>query len=84
MKDNGFSDFKLLAVPQKDPLFWHMKKLEDVPMHFLREVEHFFSIYKTLKGVTVELLGWDSQEAGTAEVRSSVERFLSTLGNVYG
>ena len=84
MKDKGFNDFKLLAVPHKDPLFGHMKTLEDVPSHFLREVEHFFSTYKTLEGVTVEPLGWDSQEAATTEVRTAVDRFRATLGNVYG
>ncbi len=84
MKDKGFNDFKLLAVPHKDPLFGHMKKLEDVPNHFLREVEHFFSTYKTLEGVNVEPLGWASSEDGTNEVRSSVERFRGTLGSVYG
>jgi inorganic pyrophosphatase len=47
-------------------------------------VEHFFSTYKTLEGVTVEPLGWDSQEAATNEVRGAVERFRATLGNVYG
>jgi inorganic pyrophosphatase len=84
MKDKGANDFKLLAVPHKDPLFGHMKKLEDVPAHFLREVEHFFSTYKVLEGVNVEPLGWDTHEAGTAEVRASVERFRGTLGSVYG
>src|SRR3954449_3621521 len=84
MRDKGQNDFKLLAVPNKDPLFADIKRLEDVPHHFLREVEHFFSTYKQLEGVTVEPLGWDSQEAGTNEVRASVERFRGTLGSVYG
>lgn len=84
MRDKGANDFKLLAVPHKDPLFGDMKKLEDVPHHFLREVEHFFSTYKTLEGVTVEPLGWASSEEGTNEVRASVERFRGTLGSVYG
>ena len=82
MKDKGYNDFKLLAVPHKDPLFGHMKKLEDVPHHFLREVEHFFSTYKQLEGALVEPLGWASSEEGTAEVRSSVDRFRASLGSV--
>ena len=81
MKDKGLNDFKLLAVPNKDPLFGAMKKLEDVPQHFLREVEHFFSTYKQLEGVTIEPLGWASLEEGATEVRKSIDRFRATLGN---
>ncbi len=81
MKDKGQNDFKLLAVPNKDPLFANMRKLEDVPSHFLREVEHFFSTYKQLEGAEVEPLGWASHEAGAVEVRSSIDRFRATLGN---
>lgn len=82
MRDKGQNDFKVLAVPHKDPLFAHIKKLEDVPTHFVREVEFFFTTYKQLEGAVVEPLGWASGEEGTAEVRLSVDRFRSSLGNV--
>jgi inorganic pyrophosphatase len=81
MRDKGQNDFKLLAVPSKDPLFGEIRKLEDVPRHFLREVEHFFSTYKHLEGVTIEPLGWASADEGRVEVRASIERFRKTLGH---
>jgi inorganic pyrophosphatase len=81
MKDKGQNDYKLLAVPNKDPLFAAMKVLDDVPSHFLREVEHFFATYKQLEGVTIEPLGWASREEGVNEVRASLDRFRQTLGN---
>jgi inorganic pyrophosphatase len=71
-------------VPHKDPLFAHIRRLDDVPAHFVREVEFFFTTYKQLEGVTIEALGWGSNEDGTAEVRESVTRFRSSLGNVQG
>jgi inorganic pyrophosphatase len=82
MKDKGYDDFKVLGVPNADPLFGHVKKLEDVPPHFLREVEHFFGTYKQLEGAHTESLGWIGNEESTIEVRASVERFRSNLGNV--
>lgn len=82
MIDKGFDDFKVLGVPNADPLFFHVKKLEDVPPHFLREVEHFFGTYKQLEGAQTESHGWISAEEGTKEVRASVERFRNSLGNV--
>jgi inorganic pyrophosphatase len=81
MRDKGHNDFKVLAVPNRDPLFGDMRRLEDVPTHFLREVEHFFSTYKHLEGVQIEALGWAPAETGAAEVRSSIDRFRQTLGN---
>ena len=81
MRDKGADDFKLLAVPNKDPLFAKIRKLDDVPEHFLKEVEHFFSTYKALEGVKVEPLGWADAAEGATEVRTSIERFHATLGN---
>jgi inorganic pyrophosphatase len=84
MIDKGINDFKVLGVPNADPLFFHLKKLEDVPPHFLREVEHFFGTYKQLEGVTTSSQGWISAEEATAEVRQSVERFRRSMGTVVG
>jgi len=74
MRDRGVNDFKVLGVPNTDPLFAEMKDLPDVPAHFLREVEHFFLTYKQLEGVTTESLGWAAAAEATAEVRASVDR----------
>ncbi len=43
MRDRGINDFNILGVPNTDPLFTEYQDLEDVPSHFLREVEHFFA-----------------------------------------
>jgi inorganic pyrophosphatase len=75
MTDRGQHDFKLLGVPHTDPLFSEVRDLHDVPSHFLREVEHFFSTYKQLEGVAIVPQGWASREAAIAEVRTSVERY---------
>ena len=82
IKVQGFDDFKVLGVPNADPLFAHVKKLEDVPPHFLKEVEHFFGTYKQLEGAHTESLGWIGAEEATQEVRDSVDRFRASLGNV--
>jgi inorganic pyrophosphatase len=53
MIDRGVNDYKVLGVPNTDPLFDEYGELDDVPKHYLREVEHFFSTYKQLEGVQV-------------------------------
>ena len=79
MVDRGQHDYKVLAVPDSDPLFAEIRTLNDVPKHYLREVEHFFATYKQLEGVTTETEGWSDAEAAGAEVHSSVDRFMAEL-----
>ncbi len=74
MKDNGFDDFKVLAVPNTDPLFSEIHELDDVPANFLREVEHFFATYKTLEGGKIDVQGWAGAKEAIAEVEHSVKR----------
>ncbi|MBK9120249.1 MAG: inorganic diphosphatase [Phycisphaerales bacterium] len=79
MADRGQNDYKVLAVPNSDPLFAEFRDLGDVPKHFLREVEHFFATYKLLEGITTETFGWDNAAAASAEVHASVDRFMAEL-----
>ena len=77
MKDRGVNDFKILGVPNTDPLFAQYQNLRDAPSHFLREVEHFFATYKQLEGITIETMGWATAQDAIAEVKASVERFAA-------
>jgi inorganic pyrophosphatase len=80
MKDRGVNDFKILGVPNTDPLFAEYQNLRDAPSHFLREVEHFFATYKQLEGITIETMGWATAQDAVAEVKASVERFVAKSG----
>lgn len=77
MSDRGAHDYKVLGVPNTDPLFGEFQSLDDVPAHFLREVEHFFSTYKQLEGVTVETNGWTGRQDAIAAVKDAVHSFQS-------
>jgi inorganic pyrophosphatase len=65
----------VLGVPHTDPLFAELQGLQDVPSHYLREVEHFFATYKQLEGVHIETQGWVGREAAIAEIAASIRRF---------
>lgn len=75
MKDRDANDYKILGVPDSDPLFDEYRKLEDVPKHFLREVEHFFATYKELEEANTETHGWLGADEAIEEVLASVERY---------
>lgn len=80
MTDKGENDFKILAVPNTDPLFADYHRLADVPRHYLREVEHFFATYKELEGGNqVKTHGWADVEEAHAEVLESIDHFEASL-----
>ena len=64
MRDSKGEDEKILAVPVGDPRFDEIRELDDLPKHWLREIETFFATYKELEGEEVSLGGW--RDAGTA------------------
>ena len=84
MIDKGSNDFKILAVPNTDPIFQETDSLWRIPRHFLREVEHFFSTYKELEGKggerTVQSLGWESVDKACDEVLACVQRYNQVNG----
>ena len=77
MTDRGAHDYKVLGVPHTDPLFAELNNLDDVPKHFLREVEHFFSTYKQLENIAIETQGWSNREEAIREVKESCSRFTA-------
>ena len=60
MKDDGFFDYKVLAIPFGDPTWSHFRELEELPKHIFDEISHFFNVYKTLEykeTVVMEVMG---------------------------
>lgn len=75
MRDEKGDDEKILSVPTVDPRFSEMQTLKDMRPHRLREVEHFFSIYKDLEGKPVETLGWEDRDSAYQAIEDSIRRF---------
>jgi len=73
--DKGQPDDKILAVPHTDPLFKEYNKLEDVPPHFLKEMAHFFNVYKDLESAEAVGKGWDGAECAHTTIRHSVKQY---------
>jgi inorganic pyrophosphatase len=68
MRDEKGEDEKVLAVPIADPRYAEVAELTHVAPHFLREVEHFFAIYKELEGKRVETFGWEGRPAACVAI----------------
>jgi inorganic pyrophosphatase len=77
MRDEKGLDEKILTVPIRDPLYDGYRELGDVPPHFLREVEHFFSIYKDLEDVAVDVMGWEGRASALRIIEESRARYAA-------
>ena len=58
MIDTGEGDDKIIAVPVDDPRFETLKDLSDINPHTLKEIEHFYSTYKKLQNMEVQVTGF--------------------------
>jgi len=75
MWDEKGPDEKILCVPTKDPFWNHINGLSDVPPHLLKEIEHFFKIYKELEKKKTGVEGWHDLEDALRIIEESRERF---------
>lgn len=80
--DRGKVDDKILAVPNTDPLFADYHSLEQVPPHFLKEVTHFFSVYKDLEQVVVQPQGWEGLDRTYEEIEEAIQIYVKTLRSI--
>ncbi len=71
MEDQGEADHKVLGVPLGDPVWAAAMTLDDVPAHLLRELEHFFTVYKDLEEKKTAALGWRSAAEAIAVIEAA-------------
>jgi inorganic pyrophosphatase len=75
MVDQGKKDEKILAVADSDPLYREVKDYSEVFTHTVREIEHFFSIYKALEGKRTEMAGWAGVDAARQIIVEGQQRW---------
>ncbi len=79
MRDEDRADAKLLCVPAEDPRKAHLQELEDVPMHQIAEIWHFFDIYKRLEpGKSTETRGWERRKDALQALEDARRRFAES------
>ena len=71
MLDQGVHDEKLLAVGKSNPRYKDVWNYSEIYPHILREITHFFSIYKDLEGKRVETKGWHDAAAARSLITES-------------
>lgn len=79
MTDTGENDAKVLAVPSEDPRFNNTKDIKDIELHLLKEIQHFFRVYKELQEKDVSVGDW----SGNGETKAVIEKSIRLYQEKY-
>lgn len=77
MWDEKGPDEKILCVPIRDPLWNHIKDLDGVAPHLLKEIEHFFKVYKDLEKKKTGVEGWQDLKAALQSIEDARQRYIA-------
>jgi inorganic pyrophosphatase len=77
MLDQGSRDEKVLAVGINNPRYRDVNEYTDIYPHMLKEIHHFFSIYKDLEGKRTEMVAWHDAAHARQAILESTDRFRS-------
>lgn len=69
MRDEKGPDEKILCVATHDPRFGYRRHVNDISPHTLKEVMHFFQVYKDLEEKSVDVVGWHGPEVANELIR---------------
>ena len=77
MVDGGKLDYKLIAVVDCDPRYDDVTELEHLSPFVLKEISNFFSNYKVLQGVTVEVGHYHGKKEAVQIIKQCREAYAA-------
>ncbi len=75
MADEKGNDEKVICVPVSDPIWNTLNDLSDVNPHLIKEIEHFFKVYKDLEKKRVDVEGWGTAAVAYDILNKCIERY---------
>lgn len=75
MIDEDSVDEKIIAIPFRDPSLACYKDISELPLHTFQEIQHFFTVYKSLENqdtVVKEVMG---REAAIQIITHCIEEY---------
>lgn len=79
MLDNGKRDEKIIAVPVGDPNYSIYQDITDLPPHLIDEIEHFFSVYKSLENKTTAIKEQGDKREAIQVIKNCLENYINTF-----
>lgn len=81
MIDQGQKDDKIIAVAAKDPSVNHIRRMDELPQHFLLELKNFFEQYKVLENKKVEIDNFQDQLIACRIISEAITRYKEEFRN---
>lgn len=81
MADEKGPDEKVICVPVSDPVWNRLGDLSDVNGHLIKEIEHFFQVYKDLEQKKVDVEGWGDVKEASSIIEQCIERYQNSNGD---
>lgn len=81
MADEKGPDEKIICVPVSDPIWNRLNDLNELNGHMIKEIEHFFKVYKDLEKKKVDVGGWGDASEAREIIKQCVERFENFDGD---
>lgn len=78
MWDEKGPDQKILCVPIGDPQWNWVHDLEDVPPHLLKEITHFFKVYKDLERKKTKVGDWYGKQDALKIIEEAKARYVNS------
>ncbi|WP_417361949.1 inorganic diphosphatase [Galbibacter sp.] len=75
MEDEKGPDEKVICVPVSDPVWNRVNDLSELNPHLIKEIEHFFQVYKDLEKKKVSIGGWGDHQEAKEIVAKCINRF---------
>ena len=75
MTDEKGPDEKIICVPTSDPIWNQLNDISDMNPHQVKEIEHFFQVYKDLEKKKVDVGGWGNKDEALQIVAHCTERY---------
>lgn len=75
MEDEKGPDEKVICVPVSDPIWNRVNDLSELNPHLIKEIEHFFRVYKDLEEKKVSIGGWGALEDAKDIVAKCINRY---------
>ncbi|WP_055435652.1 inorganic diphosphatase [Lacinutrix algicola] len=75
MADEKGPDEKIICVPVTDPIWNSYKDIGDLNPHRVKEITHFFQVYKDLEEKKVDIGAWGDAKEAYEILNKCVERY---------
>lgn len=79
MLDNGKNDEKIIAVPFNDPYYNGYHDISELPPHVVEEMEHFFTVYKSLENKTTAVNEKGNREEAVEVIKKCLDNYINTF-----